>query len=435
MKVRNVLVFPAGTEIGLEIHEALRQCKEVKLFGAGVFTSSHAPFAFERFYPLPSVHEADWLNSLSLLCHQLRIDYIFPAHDDVVVALAREQQHIPAVVLTASLETCLITRSKSATYSALQQVIRVPKQFGLPPLASDYPVFVKPDCGQGSQGVALVCTADALAYATTPLVDPVVCEYLPGEEYTVDCFSDRDHGLMFAGARVRRRMRNGISVNTAPVVLEEVETIARKINDTLQLHGAWFFQLKRSVEGDLTLLEVAPRIAGSMSTYRVLGVNFPLLTIFEHERAPIRLILNRDDIELDRALRNRFRHPIRFSTLYIDLDDTLILRDQVNVDAVNLVFQCVNQGIKCKLLTRHAGNLPLTLQRFRLTGLFDEVIHLSNKERKSDHIAESDAIFVDDSFAERWEVHHQLGIRTFDCSMIELLLHAQPTLLQETKTL
>jgi hypothetical protein len=168
-----------------------------------------------------------------------------------------------------------------------------------------------------------------------------------------------------------------------------------------------------------------------MSTYRVLGVNFPLLTIYEHERAPIRLILNRDDIELDRALRNRFRHPICFSTLYIDLDDTLILRDQVNVDAVNLVFQCVNQGIKCKLLTRHAGDLPLTLQRFRLTGLFDEVIHLSNKERKSEYITESDAIFVDDSFAERWEVHHQLGIRTFDCSMIELLLHAQPSLLKK----
>ena len=432
MKVRNVLVFPAGTEIGLEINEALRQCKEVRLFGAGTSASSHAPFAFERFHSLPTIHEPDWLNALCALCRELAIDYIFPAHDDVVVALAREQQHIPAVVLTASLETCCTTRSKRATYGALQHALRVPTLHALPPLASDYPLFVKPDCGQGSQGVTLVHSADALAAAIAHLNDPIVCEYLPGDEYTVDCFSDREYGLLFAGARVRRRTRNGISVNTGPVALAGVEVLAERIHEILRMRGAWFFQVKRAADGELTLLEVAPRIAGSMSTHRVIGVNFPLLTIFEHERVPIRLLLNRDCIELDRALRNRFRHPIRFSTLYIDLDDTLILREQVNVDAINLMFQCMNQGIKVKLLTRHAGDLPDTLQRFRLTGLFDEVIHISAKDRKSTYIAEADAIMVDDSFAERCEVHDKLGIRTFDCSMIELLLQSQPSSLQES---
>jgi carbamoyl-phosphate synthase large subunit len=432
MKVRNVLVFPAGTEIGLEINEALRQCKEVRLFGAGVSASSHAPFAFVRFYALPSIHEVGWLDALVALSCQLEIDYIFPAHDDVVVALAREQQHIPAVVLTASLETCLTTRSKRATYSALQQVMRVPKLFASPPPASDYPVFVKPDCGQGSQGATLVRSTTALATATSHLIDPLICEYLPGDEFTIDCFSDREQGLLFVGARVRRRTRNGISVNTLPVSLDGAEAIASKIHSTLQMRGAWFFQLKRAIDGELTLLEVAPRIAGSMSTHRVLGVNFPLLTIFEQERAPIRLLLNRDEIELDRALRNRYRHPIRFSTLYIDLDDTLILRDQINIDAINMVYQCVNHGIKVKLLTRHAGDLQMTLHRYRLVCLFDEVIHISAKDLKSNHIKEPDAIFVDDSFAERWEVNQRLGIRTFDCSMIELLLQAQPLTPHET---
>lgn len=423
MKVRNVLVFPAGTEIGLEINESLRQCKEVQLFGAGLSAPSHASFAFEQFHVLPSIDDPHWLEELGELCRRLAIDYIFPAYDDVVVALAREQQHIPAVVLTTSVETCLTTRSKRATYHALQHVMHVPKLFDFPPLAADYPLIVKPDRGQGAQGVTLVQTAEELATAASSVDDPLVCEYLPGDEYTVDCFSDREFGLMFAGARVRRRIRNGIAVNTAPVALEGVERLASQINDILKMRGAWFFQLKRNASDDLALLEVAPRIAGSMSMHRVIGVNFALLTIFEHERAPIRLLLNRDAIELDRALRNRFRHPIRFSALYIDLDDTLILRERVNVDAVNLVFQCVNQGIKVKLLTRHAGDLPSTLQRFRLSGLFDEVIHLGARDRKSDRIAEPDAILVDDSFAERWEVHDRRGIRTFDCSMIELLLH------------
>ncbi len=421
MKVRNILVFPAGSEIGLEINEALRQCKEVKLFGAGASAPSHAPFTFENFYILPTINEPNWLDELCALCRSLEIDYIFPAYDDIVVALASEQHQIPAVILTASLDTCLITRSKRATYRRLQTVLRVPKIIDLPPRLDDYPLIVKPNCGQGSQGVTLAHTHEELTVAIAALDDPLVCEYLPGEEYTVDCFSDREQGLVFAGARVRRRMRNGIAVNTSPVALEGVEKLARSIQDNLAMRGAWFFQIKRAADGELCLLEVAPRIAGSMSTHRVLGINFPLLTIFEQERAPIRLLFNHDAIELDRALRNRFRHSITFSTLYIDLDDTLILRDCVNLDAVKLIYKALNQGKIVKLITRHAGDLHSKIKHHHLEGIFNEIIHIQDKSPKSLYIKEPEAILVDDSFSERWEVQHTLNIRTFDCSMIELL--------------
>jgi len=50
------------------------------------------------------------------------------------------------------------------------------------------------------------------------------------------------------------------------------------------------------------------------------------------------------------------------------------------------------------------------------------VVHLTAREKKSAFIRESDAIFVDDSFAERADVHAVHGIPTFDCSMIELLI-------------
>ena len=422
MKVRKVLVFPAGTEVGLEIHEALRLCKEIMLFGAGVASSSHAPFAFERFHAMPSIREHGWLESLIRLCQQLEIDYIFPAYDDVVVALAQHRGDIPAVVLTADLQTCLITRSKSSTYAALRTKIRVPKVYSNPQ-PSDFPLLVKPDQGQGSQGVARVCNNTELHAATAALTDPIVCEYLPGEEFTVDCLSDRERGVLFASARVRKRMRNGIAVNTEPVVLNEVEAMAEEIHSTLQMRGAWFFQLKRSNEDELVLLEVAPRIAGSMSTHRVQGVNFPLLTIYEYERIFIRPLVNPHPIELDRALRNRFTHNFLYSTLYIDLDDTLILRREVNLDAVQLIYQCINRGITVKLITRHSGDLDNTLTQYRLQGLFDEVIHLTASELKSKHIKESDALFLDDSFSERLEVSQNCGIPTFDCSMIELLLN------------
>ena len=361
------------------------------------------------------------MDALIGLCRSLCIDYIFPAYDDVIIALSREADRLPAKVISSPSSACEITRSKSDTYRALAGIIRVPHLFASSAEVGNYPVFVKPDRGQGSFGIARADNAEELASATKAIRDPIICEYLPGEEYTIDCFSDRERGVLFAGARRRRRIRNGISVNTLTEVLPEAKEMAHLIGRKLGLRGAWFFQLKRTQDGQLVLLEVAPRIAGAMAAHRVLGVNFPLLSIFEEERLPLSVRPLAGIIELDRALENRYRHSINFSTLYIDLDDTLLVNDRVNLLAMKLLFQCINNGKKIVLISRHRSDLNQTLAKHRLSGLFDEIIHLDAAEKKSSHIKQGDAIFVDDSFAERMDVSERCNIPTFDCSMIELL--------------
>jgi hypothetical protein len=259
---------------------------------------------------------------------------------------------------------------------------------------------------------------------TASLVDPLVCEYLPGEEYTIDCFTDRKKGLLFAAARLRARTRNGISVGTSSVDLPDCRSMAIKIQDKLGLYGPWFFQVKRNISGFLTLLEVAPRIAGSMSLHRVQGVNFPLLAIYEAEGKDLKLIVNKGLAELDRALSNRYKHNIFFTDLYIDLDDTIIIKNKINIDAINLIYKCINNKIKIHLVTRHSGDLTKTLSEYRLEGLFDSVHHLDHITKKSSFISGIAPIFLDDSFRERLDVHESLNIPTYDCSMIEILVNS-----------
>ncbi|WP_263261027.1 ATP-grasp domain-containing protein [Pseudomonas sp. RIT-PI-S] len=424
MKARNVLVFPAGTEIGLEIFNALRGCKETQVFGAGQAVSNPAQLVFDDYHLLPNISEPGWLTALVALCQRLQIDYIYPAYDDVIVALQDVTEQLSCAVIAASAETCRITRSKSQTYRALHGCVKVPRVFAEPAQVERFPVFVKPDRGQGSQGATRADDAKALEIACAAVSEPLICEYLPGEEFTVDCFSDRERGLLFAAARRRVRMRNGIAVNSVSEDLPGIERIAAAIGDRLRMRGPWFFQVKRAEDGELTLLEVAPRIAGSMALNRVRGVNFPLLGIYEHERLPLGLLTYAGSVEIDRALANRYRHSIEFSVAYIDLDDTLILRGEVNLPVLALIFQCLNRGIGVKLITRHRFDVQATLSQYRLAGIFDEVIHIVDGRPKSAFIKEADAILVDDSFAERLDVTRQCGIHTFDCSMIEMLLNA-----------
>lgn len=420
-KIFNVLVFPGGTEIGLEIWKALSKCKEVRLFSVGSRVSNHAPYIFANYEVIPSVHEPDWLPALNQYIGEHDIDYIFPAHDDVVVALAQNNNKIPARVISSPLRSCLICRSKSQTYRFFEDVIPVPVIHECYDAIMEYPVFVKPDKGQGSQQTHVVNNKEQLIQLLGDNKDLIITEYLPGEEYTVDCFSDRDIGLLFCEGRQRIRTRGGISMNSHMVENPVFVKYARTIFEKLRLNGGWFYQVKKDRNGTLKLMEIAPRIAGTMALHRVQGVNFPLLSIYEQERVPFEIMVNPLDIEIDRALVNRYKHQLQYNAVYVDLDDTLILRDRVNLNLIRFLFQCINQGIRIVLLTKHTAEVEQTLEQYRLKGLFDEIIHLEPSADKANYIREAEAIFIDDSFSERKAVHNKLSIMTFDSSMLEML--------------
>lgn len=422
-KIYNVLVFPGGTEIGLEIHKALNQCKDIRLFSAGLNISNHAPFVYARHFLIPSIHEEGWIEKLNHVLVENAIDYIFPAYDDIIVALVRNANKIKAKIVSSPLETCLITRSKSATYQCLADFLPVPKIFADIASIDQYPVFVKPDKGQGSQDTHLVRTREQLQELLLEEKERIVIEYLPGEECTVDCFSDRESGLLFCSGRERVRTKSGISMSSKMMPQQETFVdYAKIISSRLTFYGAWFFQVKKDREGIYKLLEVAPRIAGTMALHRVQGINFPLLSIYEQERIPVAVLKNNAYVEIDRALVNRYRHQIEYSTVYVDLDDTLILNDKVNVQIIGFLYQCINEGKKIVLITKHDKDLNMTLAKYRLNGICDEIIHIGRGGAKADYIREHDAILIDDSFSERKAASDKLGIYTFDCSMVELLL-------------
>lgn len=93
------------------------------------------------------------------------------------------------------------------------------------------------------------------------------------------------------------------------------------------------------VDGSLYLMEIAPRIAGTMAIHRVLGINFLLLSIYEYERVDIRILKNSYEIEIDRALQNRYKIYLQYEKIYLDLDDTLILNNKINILLISFIFQ------------------------------------------------------------------------------------------------
>lgn len=418
--MRKVLIVPCGTEIAQEVVRSLAYVKDVELFGAN---SIHCYTDLEPSHTvigIPMISDANFISAIADLINNYGITHVVPAHDSAAVELSRYSNLLDAKVVSSSYDTNEICRSKTRTYKALESVIRVPKLYCKNSPNLTFPLFAKPDKGQGSVGTFLVRNYSDIQNLTS---DDVLCELLPGEEYTVDCVSDRSANLLYAGPRRRSLVRNGISVESELILdKEEFEGIARKISSTLRLRGAWFFQVKKDAHGELCLLEVATRIAGSMITNRINGVNFSELSLLVSDDIDIKVLPNNLSAKLYRSLAYQFESDLFFTSVYVDFDDCILVKGALNIKLVTFIYDCINKNKKITLITRHKGDLDDVLKKHRIQNLFDEVIHIKNEKPKSHFIDNSEAIFIDDSFSERLDVRKKCGIPTFSPDMVECLL-------------
>lgn len=426
MEQVKIMVFPCGSEVGLELHRALKDIRFIELYGAsGV--DDHGRFVYRNYYgDMPFINHPDFLDACNRFIDEHDIDFVFPALDSVMAVMSAVRDKLHAPLLTCPDETVQICRSKSKTYARLAGLDFLPAQYNAPEEITQYPVIIKPSESQGAQGFMVIESAEQLAYElSTRTAEQVICEYLPGEEYTIDCFTDRHGKLRYAACRNRHRIRNGISVNSTVMQPDaRVMEIAEQINSRLAFRGVWFFQLKRNANGEYKLLECATRVAGTMCVERAAGVNLALLTVFDAMGFDVQLPEKTPHVMVDRALYNVFKLDMEYDEVYMDFDDTVIVHDRVNFKVLQFIYQCVERGIPVTLLTRHDTDVVEDLKARRIDpALFDRIVCLPRSERKIDHVSPSkNALFVDDSYAERKSMYDAYGLWTLGVDAVEALL-------------
>lgn len=227
MKPYNILVFPCGSEIALEIHRSLKYSRFINLIGANS-VNDHGLFIYENYIGgVPFITDESFITCIKNLVHQHQIDAIYPAMDSVITKLKENEEFIGCKVISSNLETTQICLSKKKTYTALQSVIKTPKVYNLTENLT-FPLFAKPDIGYGSRGTKIIKNKTDFNSYFGEYPDSLLLEFLPNEEYTIDCFTNYKGELLYAGARERIRTSNGISVNTAPIQDDKFIEIAKK---------------------------------------------------------------------------------------------------------------------------------------------------------------------------------------------------------------
>lgn len=414
-----VLVFPAGEVNAVELHDALANCVNVTLYGVSS-VDRHGPYIFKNYISgLRMVQDRDFFDRLNAVIDECGVDILFPTHDTVAQVLAENRDKLHARVIAADKRTAEICRDKSKTYRLFEGEAFCPKIYSR---IEGFPIFIKPVDGQGSVGARLINNIQEMP-ADLDWKRYVLCEYLPGEEYTVDCFTDRHGSLRVVLPRSRKRTLAGISVSSETVEpTEEFWQIAKEINQKLNFRGLWWFQVKRDGNGCLKLLEISTRCAGTMCMARALGVNLPLLSVYDAMEQEVEIQPNSYHVTVDRTLISRYKLDYEYDTVYFDFDDTLIVNGKVYLPAIRFLYQCKNEKKTVILLTKHPTDIYADLKRSCIAKtLFDRIIGIAPQASKAAYINPRRAIFIDNAYAERNEVSRAHHIPVFDVDAIEFL--------------
>lgn len=419
---KNILIYPSGSENAIEIYYAIRNSVHLNVVAATGKTDVSSLIYDSEVHTLPYIQDENFILEINKLIRKESIDFIFPTHDTVALALAKNDEAIDAKIIGSPLLTNQVARFKSRTYEIFRDCSFCPTLIhGQKEI--NFPIFSKPDIGQGSKGAKIIQTKEEYELLKDHK-ELLFLEYLPGKEFTVDCFTTKDGTLKFVGARERVEVRMGISFRSQEVSeISEISKIAKEINSRLIFRGLWFFQVKEDQNGKLKLLEISTRAAGTVGFFRHKGVNLPLLSIFDAMDLPVEVEDSNFQVELFRVTTNKYKFKFDFDTVYLDFDDTLIVNGKVQISVISLIYQCKNKGKKIILLTKHEHDILETLGMYCIDpNLFDQIEVLPMHEKKSSYILTKKSIFIDNWYKERQEVYTEHGIPVFDVDAVQSLL-------------
>jgi carbamoyl-phosphate synthase large subunit len=401
----NILIAPGTNLIAKEVFTSLSGMKYATLFGAGYKLDSPECSDYKSYEFLPSILNPDQLQLLEAIVKKHDINIILFTHDDYIYKYRMINFIAGAKVIKQNAAAIAITSFKSLTYKKFLGLIPVPTNYSAATDNFEEAVFVKPDRGQGGRGSFKLEKGEITKERVEKFNSEdslVFTEFLPGKEFTIDCFSDADFKVIYVASRERIKISNGKSIETAFVQIPIVSIFAEIIAEKLQIRGQWFFQLKEDVNGSLKLMEIGLRPAGASGINRLRGVNLPILHVYQSLGIDFKIPNYSNNPKIEGGL---IHLDFNFDEVYVDYDDTLLIDGKVNKILIDFLAKCVGKTIPVKLITRHSGDLSQQIIGNGLSPILTEIFHLQNFEEKSNYFSRGKKIlFIDDSYKERASV-------------------------------
>lgn len=243
MKTIRLLIGSCGGLTGIYLSKQFARFNDILVFGADCSKNNACRFFNERIFELPSASDSDFIDKLIDLLVSENIDFYLPTHSKEISRIAEYEKDIRKRVKTefivCPVSTFQALNNKKNAYRNLDIIgIAVPEVYDRKNVVK-YPAFYKPNEGSGGSNCRKIICEDDYPKNSK---NGILCEYIEGIEYTVDCLYDRNGVLLGYNQRRRIKSMGGAVIITSNDNSFNILPYIKKISDNWVFKGAVNFQ-------------------------------------------------------------------------------------------------------------------------------------------------------------------------------------------------
>lgn len=281
----NVLILSAGRRVELvNCFKEARDKLNIKgnVIAADLSDTAPAIYHADKQYLICRISDNNYINEIIDICKNENIHLIVPTIDTELYKLAEAKDKIEsstnAKVHVSDMNVIKICRDKYKTQKFFEQ-----NGFKVPRLIDDdviknkdysYPLFIKPLNGSSSINTFKVNNDKELEFFLEYVPNPIVQEFIGGEEYTVDAFVDFDGNPITIVPRQRLATRGGEVLKGIVKKDRDIIEEVKKVIEVLKPIGHITLQCMKTSRG-IEFIEINPRFGGGAPISIKAGANSP----------------------------------------------------------------------------------------------------------------------------------------------------------------
>jgi len=281
----NILFTSVGRRVELLQHwkEAINKLElKGKIYGTDIDQLAPAMQVVDEGFIVARTNMPDFISNIIDICKSQKIDLIFPLIDPDIPVLAKNKIEIEACgskVILIDQEFVKSTQDKWHTFEFFRSLdLQTPLSW-LPNDKIDldslnYPVFIKPRSGSASIGAQKAKSKQHLDSLIKNTENPVIQEYITGDEITCDVICDLKGEVLSVVQRQRIEVRSGEVSKGKTVFHQEVMASCIKIATSMKAIGPITVQCIMK-EKTPYFIEINPRYGGGAPLGIAAGVNSP----------------------------------------------------------------------------------------------------------------------------------------------------------------
>ncbi|MBY0220371.1 ATP-grasp domain-containing protein [Paenibacillus illinoisensis] len=273
-----ICITSVGSATALNILKLLRkQTKyQVEIIGldSNDFGYTSGSLLVDQFIKCPIASEDDYIRFVDELIENENIDLLIPIHDYEIHKLSQHKLNTNIIIPEQALIE--LFRDKLSSANSMQDIgIAVPPIIKVgDPLAGNYrKVIIRDRVGVGSKGIEILSKEGYLQISRgLDTSKKFVQEFITGDEYTVDVFSDKSGSPKLIIPRMRIEIKAGVATKVRIVYQKELINLTEKILKKYPIPGFCNIQFIVNEKG-IFFIELNPRYGGMSISSSIASIN------------------------------------------------------------------------------------------------------------------------------------------------------------------